>query len=327
MISFAVVGSGWRSLFYVRIAMAFPEKFNLCALLCRTEEKAQAISKEYSVRTTLSEEEVVKMNPDFVVIAVTKADVPKVAMHWMDMGFCVLSETPAGQDVQTLERLWEYRRKGGKIVVAEQYFLYPEYRKLIEIANSGIIGRTDCLNISLAHGYHGISLMRAILGLDAHEQFTVSAKAFSFTSVQTAARGVVYTDGRKAVRTRTVAVFEFENGKTALFDFDPDQYRSSIRKNTLKLQGERGEIVDDTVYYLDENNLPKELTVKAEEHVLDSDHTAVAELMERTALYAKNLAPEPYPLCAALQDSYTDILMSRAIRTGSPVRSEKQIWN
>ena len=38
---FVVVGSGWRSLFYWRIAQALPERFELCAMLCRTEEKAE----------------------------------------------------------------------------------------------------------------------------------------------------------------------------------------------------------------------------------------------------------------------------------------------
>lgn len=37
---FIVVGSGWRSLFFARIAQAYPEWFELSALLCRTREKA-----------------------------------------------------------------------------------------------------------------------------------------------------------------------------------------------------------------------------------------------------------------------------------------------
>ena len=39
-VRYAVVGSGWRSLFYIRIAKALPETFELTALLCRTREKA-----------------------------------------------------------------------------------------------------------------------------------------------------------------------------------------------------------------------------------------------------------------------------------------------
>ena len=46
---FIVVGSGWRSLFYWRIAQALPERFELCAMLCRTEEKAEKMHREYGV--------------------------------------------------------------------------------------------------------------------------------------------------------------------------------------------------------------------------------------------------------------------------------------
>ena len=42
--------------------------------------------------------------------------------------------------------------------------------------------------------------------------------------------------------------------KTAWYDFDSEQYRSPIRKNTVKGQGIRGEMIDDRIYYLDKNN-------------------------------------------------------------------------
>lgn len=37
---FIIVGSGWRSLYYVRIAKAMPNVFCLDAMYCRTQEKA-----------------------------------------------------------------------------------------------------------------------------------------------------------------------------------------------------------------------------------------------------------------------------------------------
>lgn len=41
---FLVVGSGWRSLFYVRIAQALPQQFELCAVLCRSHRRKQSRS-------------------------------------------------------------------------------------------------------------------------------------------------------------------------------------------------------------------------------------------------------------------------------------------
>ena len=54
---FIVVGSGWRSLFYWRIAQALPERFELCAMLCRTEEKAEKMHREYGVPVSTSAEQ------------------------------------------------------------------------------------------------------------------------------------------------------------------------------------------------------------------------------------------------------------------------------
>ena len=56
-LSFVIVGSGWRSLFFARIAQKFPQQFELKYMLCRTKEKAEKMSSEYGIPTTLSPEE------------------------------------------------------------------------------------------------------------------------------------------------------------------------------------------------------------------------------------------------------------------------------
>ncbi|MBP5163790.1 MAG: Gfo/Idh/MocA family oxidoreductase, partial [Spirochaetales bacterium] len=111
-IRFIIVGSGWRSLYYVRIAKALPERFELCAMLCRTDEKAKKMSLENDIYATTSETECILMKPDVVVVVVNKPSISDVAMHWLDLGFCVLSETPAALEVENLEKLWE-RHFGG----------------------------------------------------------------------------------------------------------------------------------------------------------------------------------------------------------------------
>ena len=67
-ISFLIVGSGWRSMYYVRIARALPQLFEVCAMLCRTKEKARRIEEDYHIKTSLSEEECEAMHPDFIVV-------------------------------------------------------------------------------------------------------------------------------------------------------------------------------------------------------------------------------------------------------------------
>ena len=92
---FVVIGSGWRSLFYWRIACAYPELFTMEAMLCRTEEKAGHMRKQYGVPAVTSEAVCEAMKPDFVVAAVNKASIFPVTKQWAGKGFPVLCETPA----------------------------------------------------------------------------------------------------------------------------------------------------------------------------------------------------------------------------------------
>ena len=49
---FIIIGSGWRALYYVRVAKALPEIFSLDAMYCRTQEKADLIAGQYLLRRT-----------------------------------------------------------------------------------------------------------------------------------------------------------------------------------------------------------------------------------------------------------------------------------
>lgn len=90
---FLVVGSGWRSLFYVRIAQALPQQFELCAVLCRSQEKAEQI-RRYGAPVSTSPEQCAAMRPDFVVVAVNKASLAQVSREWIERGFCCAVRDP-----------------------------------------------------------------------------------------------------------------------------------------------------------------------------------------------------------------------------------------
>lgn len=254
---FIIVGSGWRSLCYVRIAKALSDKFELCAMLCRTSEKAERMARENDIYTTTSIEECKAMKPDFVVVVVNKASIADVSKEWMNYGFTVLCETPAALDTDTLGELWQMHKSGCRLMVAEQYIYHPTYKSQLDVLRNKLIGEPQYLNISLAHEYHGASLMKAYLNIDASTHFTVSAKTYAFPTTETMTRYEKITDGRVADKKRTVATFEFDDGKVAVYDFDSEQYRSPIRNNYVRLQGVRGEMKDNTFYWLDEDNEPQ----------------------------------------------------------------------
>ena len=203
---FIIIGAGWRALYYVRIAKAMPDIFCLDAVYCRTQEKADKIAREYQIHTTTSKEECAAYKPDFAVIAVNKAEIYNVAVEWMDRGITVLSETPAALDIEALKKLYGYYKAGKKQVVAEQYREYPSNKAALRLIGSGIIGNVNCMNISLAHEYHGVSLMRAYLGIRPDENFTVSGKMYEFPTTETLTRYEQFTDGRILIHDNTPAV-------------------------------------------------------------------------------------------------------------------------
>ena len=357
---FIIIGSGWRSLYYVRIAKAMPDILRLDAMYCRTQEKADKMAEEFSIHTITSIEECVGYKPDFAVVAVNKTSICDVSIEWMDRGITVLSETPAALDMDSLKKLYRYHMSDDKTdkkqVVAEQYREYPYNKARINLVNSGVLGDISCLNISIAHEYHGFSLIRAYLGIKPDENYTVSGKIYEFPTTQTLTRYDKFTDGRTAPKKRCVAVFEFESGKVAWYDFDSEQYRSPIRKNMIKVQGVRGELINNELYYLDENNVGRKETIVTDinkvmtgngnpnlaqvneikkiafgdkilyEPVwglrgLSEDETAIATLMCKTAEYSRGQALPPYSLENALADAYAAILLDEAVRTSNKVSS------
>lgn len=318
MIRFAVIGSGWRSLFYVRIARALPDMFELTALLCRGQEKADRIQKEYGIHTTTSEDEVIVSKPDFVVSAVNKSSMSDVVRYWAAKGIPVLSETPAGLDIDTLKAIRQDVENGARIQVAEQYFLYPSIKALIDECKSGTIGEPVSLTISAMHDYHAASVIRRMLDTGL-EDVTVTGKTFSMKVTDTRTRYEVLTEGRVVEKEEKHLIMEYADGKTAFYDFMSDQYRSPIRNRYINLRGTRGEIINDTVYYLDKDNLAacKKLDIKNPYGYagLSEDEAAITGILLGMKEYVDK-GKEVYPMNEALYDAYMGILMCEAGKPG-----------
>jgi predicted dehydrogenase len=349
-IRFVIVGSGWRSMFYVRIAKALPEQFEVCAMLCRTEEKARRIGEEHKINTTTSIEQCIELVPDFVIVAVNKASIYDVTRFWLEKGFPVLSETPPSLKLDELKTLWELSTKfDAKIQVAEQYFKYPTYEAQITILDSNIIGPPYNVTISAVHDYHAASLIRKILHTG-FEKVSIYGKKYLFPVTETESRYEIITDGRVADKERVKITMEFESGKVAFYDFSSIQYRSAIRNRHLIVQGIKGELTDSIFYYLNEKNLPQidklQVNFDADKREVETitfkdqiiykpalgrcglteDETAIAVLLQGMKEYVQT-GKEIYPFADALQDAYITILMEEALKSpNATICSEKQPW-
>ena len=351
IIRFAIIGSGWRAKYYIRIAQKIPERFEVAAVVCRRPEKAEHIMHEFGVPAVLSPQECMDRNPDFVVVAVDKPHIAEVAAEWLGYGFAVLAETPAAMDRETLEELKELERHHAKLVFAEQYRFVPENAAVLKLLDAGLIGTPHSLYLSLAHEYHAVSLMRAFLQRSIRSSFTVRAKEWVFPTAETLSRYERFTDGRMADKKRMAALFEFADGTFCLYDFDSEQYRSPIRGSHMRLTGSRGEICGNTVRWLDENNTPHCEILKTETRIvktndpnpnfesieeavsvslgqkilyepeyglcgLSRDDAAIAHMLGMMNDYARGRGNPPYPLRDAIADAYAAILLREAAAEG-----------
>lgn len=350
-LSFVLVGSGFRAMFYVRIARKYPELFELKYMLCRSEEKAQKMRQEQGIPATASIEACEKVHPDCIVVAVGKDDIADVAEEWVVKGYPVVTETPAGSSVEKLKRLWNLKKNnGGRIVVCEQYHRYPFLAAGLKAVQEGVLGEPYAVYLSLAHDYHGASLIRRMLGLKM-ERVTMRGSRYEFPVTETDSRYGEITDGRVSMKVRDHVVMEFESGKVAFYDFSGVQYRSFIRTRHLTVQGQNGEWSDTMLYYVNEEHKPeavhllpyfnpryraletkelRELCRPWKAEVLleqAQDEYAVATMLYDLKSYLDG-GEEVYPLAEALEDAYIWLLIQEAVQNPrKEIVSEQMPWH
>ena len=350
-LSFIIVGSGYRSLYFARIAKRYPTLFELKYLLCRTEVKAARLAEEQGIPTTVSVETCEKCAPDFVVVAVNAGSICSVAKEWIEKGFLVLLETPAGTTVEELKELWDLKENhGARIQVAEQYHRYPIMAAGIRAVEQGKLGVPYAVTLSVAHDYHGASLIRRILNMGP-EPMKLWGHHYTFPVTQTDSRYGPITDGSIKDQIRDCVTIEFKSGKVAFYDFDTVQYRTFIRARHVNVRGQDGEWNDTILRYVGEDHLPVQEQLipwlNPGYQVLETDELreicgswnpfltletaqdeyAIATMMFDMREYL-NGGKEVYPLADALEDAYTSILLHRAVaNSGEVIISEKMPWH
>ena len=354
-LSFVIVGSGWRAMFFVRIAKRYPELFDLKYILCRTREKAEQIKREQGIPVTTSVSDCEKACADFVVVSVSREAAVPVVKEWLEKGYAVLAETPAAVTEEQLEELWTLHQKGARLQIAEHYIRYPLIATGLQAVKQGLLGEPHLVDLSLAHDYHGVSVIRHVLncGLDNSEvrkngipTVSLSGRNYTYPVLETDSRFGPITDGSIKERTRTRVTFEFANGKTAFYDFDSVQYHSFIRARHINVQGPKGEWNDTFLRYMDdpchpvrEQLLPslnpsypelaaeelKQLSQlwKPEVHMENwQDEYAIATLMLDMRKLIEN-GQEGYPLAEALEDAYLWLLIEKAAKTPNQIITSK----
>jgi len=352
-ITFSIIGaSGWRAGFFLRIARELPERFRVNALMVRDPEKAKQLEKEWGIPTYTDLDSFLRDKPQFVVVSVSWPVAPVMLKELAERGIPALTETPPAPDVEGMTELAHLTRKGAKIQVAEQVQFRPLHAARISLANSGKLGRVNQAQVSVAHGYHGISLIRQYLNTG-FENVTITARNFEVPQIKGPGREGLPATEETLNAVQTIATFDYGD-RIGIFDFTSAQYWGMIRTPRTMIRGERGEIHDREVRYLEDFRTPiitefnrqdagqeDDLRLPHHEGILlgnewiyrnpfaparlSDDEIAVATCLQKMGEYVEG-GSSFYGLEEGAQDHYLNLLMGQAVKSGQPVTSETQAW-
>ncbi len=351
-IRYAIIGNGYRAMAFLRVGQTLPEYFEVTSVLFRNPEKAANFSKTHSVPAVLTIEDCLATKPDYVIVAIGRDAIPDMMRKLMPYGVPILVETPPAMNYEDLISLWNASvTYHAKIQVAEQYFLHPLYQAKLKALSGGILGEVNNMTISWAHDYHGVSLIRKLLGVG-FEKASLYGKRYQFPVTVTDSRYGIRTGGDIITASRARYAFEFESGKVAFYDFSSDvQYRSKIRTRHLNIQGTRGEMDDLTVRSLTPDHRPLLQTFHVTEDIntlstysvnlgseclyvnplvharLTDDEIAIARCLLGMRDYLVS-GEDFYSFAEGCQDTYFFLLMQDALKQPNvPIQTKAQPWN
>ncbi|QSO47403.1 Gfo/Idh/MocA family protein [Alicyclobacillus mengziensis] len=353
MISFAIVGSGWRSEFFLRIAEQLPQMFQVSGMVVRNEEKGRAFERSWGVSTYRSVQDLIDhVNASFVVVSVPREVAPEITIQLAQNGLPVLCETPPAKDLHDLIELNRLLQPDWKIQIAEQYMFQPNHAARLNLVTSGVLGTIQQAQISIAHDYHGMSLIRKFLNLK-YEDASIRAFVHEAPIVQSPDRNGPPTVSTIQNSKQMIATLHFGE-KLAIYDFTDEQYFSWVRSPRMLIRGERGEMNNfDVKYLLDTGTavadrihrrdaghdgnlegfylkgiwLGARLLYENEftPGRLSDDEIAVATCLKKMDAYSKG-GPSFYSVAEASQDHYLSLLIHEAARSGETIVSSKQPW-
>jgi predicted dehydrogenase len=349
-IRFGIVGTGWRALFFFRIARARPDLFEVVGAVTRRRERVITLADEYGIRGFTALDRLLAEKPSFVVTSVPWGINPDLLRDLARHGMPALSETPPAPDIESMTALYaDLKRLGGKVQVAEEYHRRPMHVSQAAVAASGKLGRITHAQVSVGHGYHGISLMRRFLGIGS-QAARITARAFKAPIVDGGGREK--PPEKETVRDSVQEIYIFDYGdRSGVIDFTGDQYSFLIRDERVLLRGERGELFNDSyVRLLDPRTPVRQKLIRHHDNLLNGvallgiqageewvyrnpyapapltdDEIAIADCLVAMDEFART-GKQFYPVEEGMQDHYLYILAQRAAKQDGAIEAPTQPW-
>lgn len=343
----AIAGTGYRARLLLRLANSLPDRFTVTGVLSRHPTDTSGTTQVGDV------DALVAPKPAFVVTAVPAAHTADLVRSLVERGVHVLAETPPAVDVPTLHRLWETVGASGLVQVAEQYPRHPMMVARIAAVRRGRIGTATSASLSLTQTYHAVAVLRAVLDVgDAAAE--VRATTHRSPLVAPFGRGGWTSDIEPHPTTTTLATIDFGTA-LAMYDFTDGQTRNPLRSARFLARGSTGEIVDEHLVRLIEQDVVVEsdflrrdlgmhrdfedrelVQISLDGEVLwrnaflgarlSDEELAIADLLEATARWSVGEGLPPYPLEEAAQDQLLGLAIEQAAATGESVRTPAGAW-
>ena len=352
--TFAIIGAGWRTDFFLRVAAAVPN-LEVAGVIARNPDRAGEIEALWGVPAFPDLADLLAASrPDYVIASVSADSMADVCRQIAGRGLPVLAETPPATGIDGLQSLYEdLTESGAQIQVAEQYGAQPLHAARQAVVDSGLLGRVSQAHMSVCHGYHGISLIRRLLGAG-FSLPTITAKQFTGPVVAGPDRSGP-PDAERIVDAETELAWLDFGDRLGVYEFSLPQYRNAIRGQRVCIRGERGEILDERVTHLLDHLTP--VTGSFVRHEagrngnLEGLHLKGLQLHDEW-VYRNPVAPARlsdeeiavgqmllamqrfvdtgeafYSLAEACQDQYLALLVGEAMASGRPIDAVPQVWS
>ena len=352
-VRFAIIGSGWRSQFHIRMAKAAPDRLEVVAVVTETDAEAERIAARWGVPTMRTIDAALAHKPEFVIAAVNWPAMPVIVRELVAAGAKVLAETPPAPELEGLRSLWHDVGALGRVQVGEQYMRMPGHASRLAVVQAGTIGTVTSVEVASTHLYHAVSLVRGFLGVDM-DPVVVNARAFTAPLVDPLSFHGWVKDPTPGPMTTTIATLDFGDGRMGLYNFVENQWWNPLLARRIVLRGSLGEIVDDAVTRLTSEapvtspivyrRTGVDMNLEGNEVVhtsfdgrviyrnpwvgtnLSEDDIAVASHLAAVGLWARDEGPEPYPLAQGCQDHALGLAIEQSARTGADVKVESEVW-
>lgn len=354
--SFALIGSGWRSRFFLRLARSAPERFAVSGVVTRSVERGAEVAATWQVPTFSSIADLLTDHrPLFVIPCVPWAATGPTTIELARAGIPVLAETPPAADLAGLTALWDAVGSTGLVQVAEQYLRMPGHAARLDLVRRGLIGPVSSVQVSSTHLYHAVSMIRGLLGV-APGPVEVAARSFT-APLANPLDPDGWTGSAEPERlSTTLATLDFGADRMGLYDFTDNQWWNPLRSRRIVIRGALGEIADDHLVRLADPRTPVESTLVRRLSGLDlnleglevqqlsfdgevlwrnqflgsrfsEDDLAVAGLLAEMVAWCRDAGPEPYPLAQGCEDHQIGLAIGESIARGTAVTTGAAPWH